>query len=55
MNRGCEIAHGQGFTKIYLLSGEKGLYEKYDFDCLGDYPTVYGTMDQLFTKPLRRA
>ena len=52
VNRGCEIAHGQGFTKICLLSGEKGLYEKYGFECLGDYSTVYGTMDQLFVTPL---
>ena len=52
VNRGCEIAREQGFTKIYLLSGEKGLYEKYGFESLGDYPTVYGTMDQLFTKLL---
>ena len=52
VNRGCEIDHGRGFTKIYLLSGEKGLYEKNDFECLGDYSTVYGTMDQLFVTPL---
>ena len=37
-----------GYDKIYIMSGEIGLYEKYGFKKLGDYPTIYGTTDQLF-------
>ena len=40
-----------GFKKIYLMSGERGLYEKYGFTPIGEYPTIYGTRDQLFEKP----
>ena len=32
------------------MSGEVGLYEKYGFEKLGDYATIYGTTDQLFAK-----
>ena len=39
-----------GFPKVYLMSGEQGLYEKYGFEKIGDYPTVFGTTDQLFQK-----
>lgn len=39
-----------GYEKIHLMSGEIGLYEKYGFEKLGDYQTIYGTMDQLFVK-----
>lgn len=37
-----------GFHSIYLMSGEVGLYEKYGFKKLGDYPTIDGSVDQLF-------
>lgn len=37
-----------GFDRVYLMSGEKGLYEKYGFIGLGEYPNVWGTADQLF-------
>lgn len=30
------------------MSGEIGLYEKYGFIKLGDYKTVYGSIEQLF-------
>ena len=39
-----------GFPKVYLMSGEHGLYEKYGFEKIGEYPTVWGTTDQLFGK-----
>lgn len=45
-------AYGLGFEQIYILSGEMGLYEKYGFQKLGDYETIYGTTDQLFVKSL---
>ena len=37
-----------GFRTVYIMSGEQGLYEKYGFAKIGDYPTMYGTTDQLF-------
>ena len=46
----CNLAKTQGFTTIYVMSGEVGLYEKYGFEKLGDYATIYGTTDQLFVK-----
>lgn len=48
----CSLAKEQGFSKIYIMSGEVGLYEKYGFEKLGDYATIYGTTDQLFVKKL---
>ena len=44
-------AREQGYEKIYVMSGEIGLYEKYGFIKLGDYQTIYGSIDQLFVKP----
>jgi hypothetical protein len=34
------------------MSGEIGLYEKYSFEFLGIYKTIYGTEDQLLVKNL---
>ena len=45
-------ARGLGYEKIYIMSGEIGLYEKYEFEKIGDYQTIYGTTDQLFVKLL---
>ena len=44
-------AHELGYKKVYIMSGEIGLYEKYGFEKLGDYETIYGSIDQLFVKP----
>ena len=41
-----------GYDVIYIMSGEIGLYEKYGFRKLGNYETIYGTVDQLFVKPI---
>ena len=30
-------ACGLGYEKIYIMSGEVGLYEKYGFEKVGDY------------------
>ena len=46
----CRVAKEQGFSTIYIMSGEIGLYEKYGFTKIGDYKTVYGSIDQLFRK-----
>ena len=36
-----------GYDKIYIMSGEKGLYEKYGFVGMGEYETIYGEKEQL--------
>ena len=41
-------AEALGYQAVYLMSGEKGLYEKYGFENMGEYKTIYGTVDQLF-------
>lgn len=46
----ARYARELGYEKIYLMSGETGLYEKYGFAKLGDYKTIYGSTDQLFVK-----
>lgn len=41
-----------GFEKVYIMSGEHGLYEKYGFEKIGDFETIYNTVDQLFVKTI---
>ena len=48
----CRCAKELGFPAVYLMSGEHGLYEKYGFEKIGDFRTIFGTMDQLFQKVL---
>lgn len=43
-----EYAKNIGYDKVYIMSGEHGLYEKYGFSCMGDYESIYGEKDQLF-------
>lgn len=45
-----EYANELGYQQIYIMSGEIGLYEKYGFQKIGDYETIYGSVDQLFVK-----
>ncbi len=52
IDKAASYAHEMGYQKIYIMSGEIGLYEKYGFVKLGDYETIYGTIDQLFVKSL---
>ena len=52
VDNAVSYAHELGYQKIYIMSGERGLYEKYGFIKLGDYETIYGTIDQLFVKTL---
>ena len=37
-----------GYQTVYITSGEQGLYEKYGFEKLDDFLTIYGTEEQLF-------
>ena len=48
----CDYAGQQGYSVIYIMSGEQGLYEKYGFVKIGDYKTIYDSVDQLFYKEL---
>ena len=52
IDRAAQYAKELGYRAIYLMSGERGLYEKYGFEKLGDYETVFGTVDQLFQRAL---
>lgn len=44
-----------GFRNVYLMSSEHGLYEKYGFEKIGEYRTIFGTTDQLFRKSTKEA
>ena len=48
----CNLARQQGYHKIYIISGELGLYEKYGFIKIGDYKTIYDSVDHLFYRKL---
>lgn len=39
-----------GYEAVYLMSGELGLYEKYGFEKIGDYETIFKTVDHLFVR-----
>lgn len=52
INAASDYARSIGYGKIYIMSGEQGLYEKYGFVKIGDFKTIYGTEDQLFQKGL---
>lgn len=47
-----EYAKELGYEKIYLMSEEKGLYEKYHFSVIGEFKTIYGDISQLFVKEI---
>ncbi|MCH5192300.1 MAG: GNAT family N-acetyltransferase [Oscillospiraceae bacterium] len=46
----ASYAYELGYKKVYLTSGEIGLYEKYGFKKLGDYETIHGSTEQLFVR-----
>lgn len=50
IKRVMEYANELGYDVVYIMSGEQGLYEKYGFQKLGDYETIYGTTEQLFER-----
>ena len=43
-----EYAKSIGYGKVYVMSGEKGLYEKYGFIPIGEFESVYGGSEELF-------
>ncbi|MCR5332005.1 MAG: GNAT family N-acetyltransferase [Lachnospiraceae bacterium] len=50
INAAVDHARTVGHKAIYIMSGEQGLYEKYGFEKVGDFKTIYGSIDQLFQK-----
>ena len=50
IDRACLHAADLDYDAVYIVSGEKGLYEKYDFQKIGDVKTVHGTVEQLFRR-----
>ena len=52
INVASDYARSIGYERIYIMSGEQGLYEKYGFVKIGDFKTIYGDEDQLFQKGL---
>lgn len=50
INKVIEYANELGYEDIYIMSGEQGLYEKYGFEKIGDYETIWGSIDQLFKR-----
>lgn len=52
VNHAILYARQLGYKKVYIMSGEIGLYEKYGFTKLGDYETIYDSIDQLFCRSI---
>ena len=50
IDRACLHAADLGYDVVYIVSGERGLYEKYGFHKIGDVKTVHGTAEQLFRR-----
>lgn len=50
MQAAIEYAGEIGYEAVYVMSGEQGLYEKYGFEKLGDYRTIYDSVEQLFIR-----
>lgn len=43
-----EYSKSIGYDRVYIMSGENGLYENYGFSCMGDFESIYGGKDKLF-------
>ena len=52
INCASDYAKELGYENVFFMSGEQGLYEKYGFKKLRNFETIYGTIDQLFSKEL---
>jgi len=44
-----EYAKNLGFSKVYLVSGEQGLYEKYGFEKIEERKDIWGGNEQIFS------
>ena len=54
IDRAIAYAKETGFSAVYLMSGETGLYEKYGFRKIGEYDTTHGTREQLFQRNMSK-
>lgn len=52
VNEASSYAKSIGYKKVYIMSGEEGFYEKYGFELIGEYETIYDWTDQLFVKDI---
>jgi len=52
INEACKYAQDSGYEVVYIMSGEQGFYEKYGFEKIGEFETIYGDVDQLFKRPV---
>ncbi len=50
LNAAFDFVHSIGFNAVYLISGEKGLYEKYGFVECALTTTLSGTTEPVFKK-----
>ena len=48
IDKALRYAKSIGYDTVYLMSGERGLYEKYGFTGIGDFRTIHGATDRLF-------
>jgi predicted N-acetyltransferase YhbS len=48
IQRALEYAKELGFSSVYLVSGEQGLYEKYGFTKIEDAKDCWGRDEQIF-------
>lgn len=53
INSAIDYALELGYDVVYIMSDHIGLYEKYGFEKIGEYKTVYGWVDQLFVKRIK--
>lgn len=48
----AEYAASLGFRRVYVTSGEVGLYEKFGFTKIGEVQSIHGATEQLFVRDL---
>jgi GNAT superfamily N-acetyltransferase len=49
IKKALEYARTIGFIKVYLVSGEKNLYEKYGFIKIDDKKDIWGREEQIYS------
>ena len=47
-----DLAHTAGFTRMYIRSGEEGLYEKFGYESCGVGRDRYGEVETVFSREL---
>lgn len=52
ISHALEEAKKQGAEKVYICTGETGLYEKYGFVYIENRPDIYGEISRLYAKEI---